>query len=88
MNVHEIITASHDAMERGILVIWTIYDKPKDYPEGIIARRFEIGKGAVLATTDTVTGSLEKIRASFTLAGLTRLPRQAEDDRNIVECWV
>jgi hypothetical protein len=29
-------------MKRGLLSMWTVYDRPTDHPDGFIARRFEI----------------------------------------------
>jgi hypothetical protein len=83
--VHGIIQSQHEASKRGALTIWTIYDRPKDHPDGFIARRFEAGHGP---TEDTLTGELEELRASFWKAGLMRLSRQTDDEPQIVESWV
>ena len=92
MVVLDIIKANADAMDRGALPMWTVYDKPTDYPTGYIARRYEVGgagrRGVILATNDTIVGPLEEIRNTFKLAGLTCLPRDEADERQIVECWV
>jgi hypothetical protein len=92
MFVIDIIKANATAMERGALPMWTVYDKPTDYPTGYIARRFEVGgagnRGAILATDDSIVGTIEEIRHTFRLAGLTCLPRDEADEQPIVECWV
>ena len=78
----DIVKAQWQASQRGALAIWTIYDRPKDHPEGFIARRFEVGGG------DTLTGKLEDIRQALWKAGLVKLSRQQGDDARIVESWV
>ncbi len=73
------------------LDMWTIYDSPRDHPEGLIARRFEIGRGAEpRATQDTLTAATlmalrEKLRAKGMVAPLPRYPG---DDPHIVETWI
>ena len=84
----EILMANAEAMKRGMLPLWTVYEKPLDHPQGFVARRFESGKGFHGPTMDTVTGELEDIRAIFRLAGLIKLDRDVEDEPQIVETWV
>jgi hypothetical protein len=76
--------ANAEAMKRGVLPMWTIYEKPLDHPEGFIARRFESN----MPTLDTLTGELDAIRATFERAGLFKLPRSDDDEPQIVETWV
>ena len=78
-----------EASKRGALTIWTIFDKPKDFPEGYIARRFEVSEGGrTLATRDTLTGKLEDIRMALEKAGLMKMAREDGDEPQIVENWV
>jgi hypothetical protein len=86
----EVIAGVFDASQRGKLVIWTIYDKPSDHPEGCIARRFEVGGGgpAPVATSDTLTGELQELQKIFWKAGLMKLSRQEGDELQIVESWI
>jgi hypothetical protein len=84
----DVVMSQAEAMKRGALVVWTIYDRPRDYPDGFIARRFEVGKDRLTATSDTLTGGLEHLRAIFGKAGLIKLARQDGDERPIVESWV
>jgi hypothetical protein len=88
--VAEIIMAHASAMERGVLSIWTIYDKPTDYPDGFIARRYEVGGSKiVVATNHTITSpNIDQMRETFERAGLTKLRRAGSDDANIVESWI
>jgi hypothetical protein len=73
-----------EAAKRGLLSMWTIYERPKDYPEGYIARRFE----SIMPTDDTLTGELEELREIFINAGLFKLPRSEGDEPQIVETWL
>ena len=73
--------------QRGQLTIWIIYDRPKDHPDGFIARRFEVGAGRTVASGDTINGKLEDLRQAFWKAGLTKLSRQDGGDATIVESW-
>ena len=84
----KILMANAEAMKRGALPVWTIFDRPKDYPRGFIARRSESGKGGIVVTDEVVVGSLEEIRALFERAGLYKLVRDASDDPKIVEKWI
>ena len=71
------------------LVMWTIYDHPKDYPDAIVARRFEVYSGAARATTDLMRfPSVHAARNHFARHGLTRMLRDPSDDPVIVETWL
>jgi hypothetical protein len=84
-----IAAAQNTALARGKLNIWTVYDHPKDFPQGYIARRFEIGHGPLpIVTDDTVKGSLSVIRESFELCGLYRLSCNVSDEPHIIETWL
>jgi hypothetical protein len=43
--VLHVLTAQSDAAKRGALAVWTVYDRPDDYPDGFIARMFEVASG-------------------------------------------
>jgi hypothetical protein len=92
---HTIATAHNEAIKRGVLNIWTVYDHPLDFPHGYVARRFEVGNNTELGpqisprpTRDVIQGELQIIRESFRHCGLTRMPRDEQDDPKIVECWL
>jgi hypothetical protein len=77
------------ARMRGVLTMWTIYDRPADYPDGFIARCFETGAGPEPVPTDyTIMGSLEAIRASMERCGLYRMNRNEGDHQSVVETWL
>lgn len=66
------------------LIIWTIYDHPKDYPDCFVARAFNLDQ-----PTDRVltAPTLRDIRALLPF-GLYCLPRCPEDAAVIVETWL
>jgi hypothetical protein len=82
-----VLKTQAEAMKRGILVMWTVFERPTDHPHGFLARRFEVSKG-VTATTDAITGEVEKLRDIFMRAGLTKLSRHPDDEPAIVEVWL
>lgn len=70
------------------LHIWTIYDRPLDFPDRVVVRRFEVTGGQTRATPGvSVHETLDQARASLS-PGLFCFPRQAGDEPQIVECWL
>jgi hypothetical protein len=71
--------------------VWTIYDKPDDFPHNYVARRFEINNGELLPTGQViVAGSISVIRKhlhAYHVSG-TVIPRAEHDDPHIVESWI
>jgi hypothetical protein len=84
----KVLMANAEAMKRGALSLWTIYERPLDHPDGFIARRFESSKHGDGPTEDTVIGDLEHIREIFARAGLFKIQRSDADEPQIVETWV
>lgn len=75
--------------DRGLLSMWTVYDHPRDYPGGYIARRWEIGRGASFPTADVLTAkNLDQLREEMAIRGLYRIARQDGDDPVVVESWI
>jgi hypothetical protein len=71
--------------------IWTIYDRPEDFPMNCIARRFEIVDGKVTATNQViVASSLAAIRLFLVryYGELHCVPRTDEDMTSVVETWI
>lgn len=74
---------------RGVLDIWTIYDHPRDYPDGFIARRFEVGSGEHRPTLDVLKAdTLEELQTVLQRRGMVCIPRSPGDERQIVESWI
>jgi hypothetical protein len=83
----EIYQAIEAARGLECLPMFTIYDRPSDYPDGFIARMFLTGR-LDIATLITVTGSLEDIQDKMMEVGLSKLTRSEGDDPKIVEVWL
>jgi hypothetical protein len=85
--VYDITKAARD---RGVLAMWTVFDHPRDYPDGYIARCFETGGGEPdpVPTNFTVMGELPLIRATLEQCGLVCMARSPQDDKNIIETWL
>jgi hypothetical protein len=67
------------------LPIWTVYDHPRDYPHGFIARKFLLDQ----PTDEIITApTLDEIREAMWQRGLTCLKRAPGDDPVIVETWI
>lgn len=76
-------------MSDGSLVMWTVYDHPRDFPHCFVARKYEVGVGGVCVTREVmVSDKLEKLRTILLKRGLTCLTRNAQDDPKIVETWL
>lgn len=72
------------------LVVYTIYRKPKDFPDKFVVRVFCISEGPEpipAAKPHAVVDTLEEARLSVPphLVGITRSPG---DDPSIVETWL
>lgn len=71
------------------LVLYTIYDHPKDYPHEFVIRRWDgrtnqpIDKGEPFARGKTLKSVRHKLPP-----GLYRLQREPGDDPVIVETWI
>ena len=80
--VLHVLTAQSDAAKRGALAVWTVYDRPDDYPYGFIARMVEVASGGTTTPTSMVlTGELAGIRRVLAKARRIRLDRKPDDGR-------
>jgi hypothetical protein len=87
--VLHILTAQSDAAKRGALAVWTVYDRPDDYPYGFIARMVEVASGGATTSTSLVlTGELAGIRHVLAKARRIRLDRKPDDAPQVVESWL
>lgn len=69
------------------LSIWTICQNPSDYPNKFTARESLIGIGTITLTDNLIVkDTLDEIRQH--MHGLTRIPRNPNDDSVIVEVWI
>ena len=80
-----VLTAQSDAAKRGALAVWTVYDRPDVYPDGFIARMFEVASGGTTTPTDMVlTGELAGIRHVLAKARRIRLESRNATDGSIM----
>ncbi len=76
-------------LEDAILQLWTIYNRPKDYPNHYVARLTLIGPAGpshmprLLISTD-----LDAIRIQMMQLGLACINRHPDDEPHIVEVWL
>lgn len=82
------VIASYLESLRQRLPTFVIYDHPTDWPDFFVARLW-ISTPEPQATELTIMDrKVERIRATLETLGLTRLPRQPEDDPKILETWI
>jgi len=73
----------------GYLAIWTITEKPRDYPNCFVARKHVATAGASRPTPELIISTdLEKLREEMRRRGLVLIPREPGDDPVIVESWL
>ena len=67
---------------------WAVYERPLDYPDQFIARRWIIEDGEPKPTNDIfLAPTLSSLRSKLP-GGLLRIPRFKNDDKTIVEVWI
>jgi hypothetical protein len=86
--VRELLTTQAKEAKLGRLTVWTVYDRPTDWPDSIVARRHIVTKQGPRPTDDMLFADLGYLRDCFHDAGLVCIPRHPNDDEKIVETWV
>lgn len=73
-----------------VLMMWTVYDHPTDYPTFYVARRFDIHAGTVTATDSVLFNTnIDNLRGDIVQRGFYhRLERNSGDDPKIMETWI
>lgn len=75
-------------LDENDLVMYTIYDHPKDHPAHFVVRMWIVRDGRQYASTEArLAGTLEEARA-FVPADKVMTPRLPQDDPVIVETWI
>lgn len=67
--------------------IWTVYERPTDYPDGFVARLHVVGKVTGPTTLAHFGPTLDSVRTQLP-PGLVRIARHGTDDARIVESWI
>lgn len=77
-------------MSEVVLTLWTVYERPADYPEGFVARRHEVLRDETTRPTpDAVFGAtIGDVRAKIPRIFGTCVPRSPGDKPQIVESWL
>lgn len=72
------------------LSLWTVYDHPRDFPNGYVAREWVIENGEYEPTANFMVAPNLEVLREILLAQmhLARLPRSEGDDPVIVETWI
>lgn len=87
--IQKVLKIQRDTLNANILLIWTIYNHPTDYPDGYIARAYKVNEKGSHVTDETITSTdLEYLRMVFMRAGLACLMRNPNDDYKIIESWL
>lgn len=71
------------------LSMWVIYERPRDYPEHFVVRRWEVAqRGGPRPTSDAwLAPSLSAARCAVP-AGRFNMGRAQQDDAVISEVWI
>jgi hypothetical protein len=75
-------------VDRRRLPMWTIYDRPKEFPAGYLARLWYSLPQPEATALVIPNDDLEVLRDYFAEIGCTLLPRSEADQPNIVESWL
>jgi hypothetical protein len=73
---------------KDVLVVWVIYDHPKDFREGYVLRAQFADKGGItISSICWYADDPDKLR-SILPPGVVFMPRQQGDDVAILETWI
>lgn len=71
------------------LSMWTVYERPTDYPNSYVARRIEIVDQRWGPTLECmVSRDLGVLRAILECKGLTMITRDESDEPHVLETWL
>ena len=70
------------------MYLWTIYNKPIDYPDNVIVRKFAIVDGSIYMTGEMyICNSVDEAR-SMVPKDRVCIPRDPVDEPQIIETWI
>ena len=72
-------------MKNKQLEIWAIFNRPLDYPNGLIARKFLNDR----PTNEYIIGqNLNELRKLFRKKGLVAISKSSDDPISLIESWI
>lgn len=77
-----------EGMERRNLHMWTVYDRPTDHPDEVVARLWFAAAEPIATPALLKSADLEELRSAFIQTGYSCIPRSPGDDPKIVEVWL
>lgn len=78
------VTTENRPHAPNVLVVWVIYERPRDFPTKYVVRRW---CGLSPDAKPLLFDSLREARQAIP-TGLFRLPQQQQDDPVILETWL
>lgn len=78
----------YDASDHERLPMWVVYDRPSDYPDSFVARRFVTPPEPRPTAEFRTAHDIDELREHFVRLGLAKLDRDLTDDPKIVEVWL
>lgn len=69
------------------LIVWAIYQRPKDYPQGFVVRPWSTVDGQILGGKVQYAETLSEARSKVP-PNLVRLPPLPGEDPVILESWI
>jgi hypothetical protein len=77
----------HDRLSCEGVVMWTVTESPRDFPDNYVARPILVAGGRLRQRMEYLLGdSIAELRAQLPVR-VTRLPRAMDDDAVIIEIW-
>ena len=71
------------------LALWVVYQRPEDWADRIVARRWSVHGARYWPTDEVVVGTaIGPVRQRLMQRGLVNIGRAAGDDPTILEVWV
>lgn len=74
-----------DNTDQEPLSLYVVYDRPTDFPDGVVIRRWEMDQPKEIVA---VCADLEEARDCLESFGLINVGRKPGDEKQIVEVWL
>lgn len=71
------------------LTMWTVYERPSDFPDLYVARKWEVQQGFAKPTLEVrVSTDLSPLEDQLSHEGLTFMQREPSDEPQILGVWL